>query len=74
MKTNFFASVAKHDLERFHSECLAWLFNTNPSPNIYAVELIKLVLKNSEVSVVFTHAVTEVNQLDLVLFYLLDGE
>ena len=74
MKTNFFASVAKHDLERFHSECLAWLFNTKPSPNIYAVELIKLVLKNSEVSVVFTHAVTEVNQLDLVLFYLLDGE
>ena len=31
-------------------------------------------MKNSEVSVVFTHAVTEVNQLDLVLFYLLEGE
>jgi len=74
METKFFTSVAKHDLERFHSECLAWLFNTKPSPNIYAVEFIKLVLNNLEVSVVFTHVETEVNQLDLVLFYLLEGE
>ena len=27
---NFFESVAKHNLERFHSECITWAFNSTP--------------------------------------------
>ena len=26
--TTFFSQVANHNLERFHSECIAWVLNT----------------------------------------------
>ncbi len=64
METNFFASVANHNLERFHSECLKWLFNTNPD---YAQKVICEYAHQKNITFLF--AETEVEQLDLVLCY-----
>ena len=60
----FFDSVARHNLERFHSECLAWLFNTEHQ---IANQVIQKI--TSESGVEFIYAFTEVQQLDLVLYY-----
>jgi hypothetical protein len=69
--TSFFKDVAQHNLERFHSECLAWLFNTEKK---MAQEVIRMLLSkfegyDSSVPVEFIHAFTEVQQLDLVLYF-----
>ena len=31
--TTFFKVVANHNLERFHSECIAWVLNRIPKDN-----------------------------------------
>ena len=64
MEKNFFASVASHNLERFHSECLAWFFNTYPG---YGKNLTRLFTNDKNAR--FIKAFTEVEQLDLVLYY-----
>lgn len=69
--TSFFKDVAQHNLERFHSECLAWLFNTEKE---MAQEVIRMLLSkfegyDSSVPVEFIQAFTEVQQLDLVLYF-----
>jgi hypothetical protein len=69
--TSFFKDVAQHNLERFHSECLAWLFNTEKK---MAQEVIRMLLSkfegyDSSVPVEFIQAFTEVQQLDLVLYF-----
>ena len=86
METTFFTSVAKHDLERFHSECLAWLFNSDTEhKHKYAVEFIKKIehkyalefnkkIDNHSEDIQFLNAFTEVQQLDLVLYYKSDGK
>ncbi len=33
--SSFFESVAHHNLERFHSEKIAWIFNTNYEIKFY---------------------------------------
>ena len=73
--TSFFKDVAQHNLERFHSECLAWLFNTEKK---MAQEVIRRLLSkfegyDSSVPVEFIHAFTEVQQLDLVLYFRAKG-
>ena len=70
METTFFTSVAKHDLERFHSECLAWLFNSEPE---CAIKFIRNFDANTG-DIRFLIALTEVQQLDLVLYYTRDGK
>lgn len=71
LTTSFFKDVAQHNLERFHSECLAWLFNTEKE---MAQEVIQMLLSkfegyDSSVPVEFVQAFTEVQQLDLVLYF-----
>jgi hypothetical protein len=72
---NFFVSVANHNLERFHSECLAWLFNEFPeyAQNfICQIELTKDPQFNHDID--FQKAFTELDQLDLVLYYTAGGK
>jgi hypothetical protein len=68
MNTTFFSSVARHNLERFHSECLAWMFNEEHE---LAEKLIQEVTEDEKVE--FQFAFTEVQQLDLVLYYKSEG-
>lgn len=68
--TNFFESVAKHNLERFHSETIAWIFITFP---IAAKEFIKLVHKEilliDEIILKNDYCTAEENQIDIKLHY-----
>lgn len=69
---SFFESVAHHNLERFHSETIAWIFKTFPNSaknfiksihkDISSIEEIKLELHNE-----FCWA--ELNQIDILLKY-----
>lgn len=68
--TNFFESVAKHNLERFHSETIAWIFSTFP---IAAKNFIKLVHKEilfiDEIVLKNNFCTAEDNQIDIQLQY-----
>lgn len=70
--SSFFESVAKHNLERFHSETIAWIFNTFPGAakkfiksihtDILPSEEIELDLDNK-------YCFAELNQIDILLKY-----
>lgn len=63
MGTTFFKEIAGHNLERFHSECVAWVLNRMPKEN-------KIFKKfNVGESFHFVKAVAEVQQHDIVLLY-----
>lgn len=69
LQTNFFESVSKHDLERFHSECLCWLFNNNKQ---LASEWINVIKKKEskeilDIDINSIEVFTEVDQIDIVL-------
>lgn len=70
--SSFFESVAHHNLERFHSETIAWIFNTFPDTaknfiksvhkEITSFDEIKLDLNNE-------YCWAELNQIDILLKY-----
>lgn len=71
--TNFFESVAHHNLERFHSETIAWVFNTFP-------EVAKVFIKNinrgkqlinDEIEIEKCEA--EIGQIDIKLDFKITG-
>lgn len=67
---SFFKSVAHHNLERFHSETIAWIFNTFP---ITAKNFIKSV--HADISSIEKiefdkeYCWAELNQIDILLKY-----
>ncbi len=70
--TNFFESVAHHNLERFHSETISWVFNTFP---MTAKNFIKSVHKEitsfDEIKLDLDkgYSWAEFNQIDILLKY-----
>ena len=64
--TTFFKEVAGHNLERFHSECIAWVLN-----KIKAQDPNNEIFKkfNAGEDFYFLKAVTEVQDHDIVLLY-----
>ncbi len=72
LNTNFFESVSRHNLERFHSECLCWLFNNNKKlTSEWVKEIIskKSTENNLEIEIDSIEVFTEVEQIDIVLIY-----
>ncbi len=78
--TSFFNSVAKHNLERFHSECLTWLFNTNKDGvraflkflHKEAVNMPSEFIQINEDEIIFDNeniAISEQEQIDIQLSY-----
>jgi len=65
-KTTFFKEVAGHNLERFHSECIAWVLNRikEKDPNNEIFNKF-----NAGEDFYFLKAVTEVQDHDIVLLY-----
>jgi hypothetical protein len=63
MSTTFFKEVAGHNLERFHSECIAWVLNRMPKDN----EIFKNFKAGEDFK--FVKAVAEVKQHDIVLLF-----
>jgi hypothetical protein len=72
LHTNFFESVSKHDLERFHSECLCWLlYNNQKLTSEWIKEIIskESPVNNFEIELDSINVFTEVDQLDIVILY-----
>lgn len=71
LSTNFFESVSKHDLERFHSECLCWLFNNNKqlASGWINETIFKHLPEKVEIEINSIEAYTEVDQIDIVILY-----
>jgi|TARA_B110000902_G_scaffold220623_1_gene255673 hypothetical protein len=63
MSTTFFTKVARHNLERFHSECIAWVLNRMPKDN----KIFKKFKAGNDFE--FVKAVAEVQQHDIVLLF-----
>lgn len=70
-ESDFFAIVAKHNLERFHSECITWAFNTLRSMNI---KLDYSEISNDLSGWNFIQAASEVQQHDIILLFQNDNE
>lgn len=74
LKTQFFESVAKHNLERFHSETIAWIFNTFPlSTKNFIKSFHKEISSIDEIVFNNEYCKTEVNQIDIKLEYEIAG-
>lgn len=72
-KTNFFESVAHHNLERFHSETIAWVFNSFP---VIAKSLIKKIHFSQTINldnITDIKSKAENNQIDITLEYTISG-
>jgi hypothetical protein len=72
-KTNFFESVAHHNLERFHSETIAWVFNSFPT---IAKSFIKKIHFSQIINVdniTDIKSQAENNQIDITLEYTISG-
>jgi len=63
---NFFEAVASHNLERFHSECIAWVLNTIKNKKHKIFDRFK---DDEGDDFKFVKAVAEVQQHDIVLLY-----
>jgi hypothetical protein len=73
LKTNFFESVAAHNLERFHSETIAWIFNTFPE---VAKVFIKNISKDKKLineKINIDKCEAEIGQIDIKLDYNVNG-
>lgn len=71
-KIDFFGCVAKHNLERFHSECIVWAFNNSK-------EMLERFIKrvhptNSNLNIVAAHAFSETSDIDILIYYKTDGK
>lgn len=70
LHTNFFAKVAAHNLERFHSETIAWLFNSFPLAgkaficSVYDIPDVDKIMLSDQ------FCVAEVNQIDIFISFI----
>lgn len=71
LKTNFFESVAAHNLERFHSETIAWLFNSFPlAGKAFIMAVYKDFLSIDEIELNEEFCSAEDNQIDITLSFI----
>lgn len=72
IELNFFEQVAKHNLERFHSECIVWAFNYS---SIMLHNFIKSVAKDiGDKEIVDAKAYCEIQSIDILLSYKLSSQ
>ncbi len=68
-KTNFFESVANHNLERFHSETIAWIFNTFQDTAIEFIMNIHPEKNIAKDEIQFKECKAENEQIDIKINY-----
>jgi hypothetical protein len=68
MNTNFFSSVDKHNIERFHSECISWIFDNY---NNIAIKFISSITKEEDIKIISVK--TEQNYIDIEIRYQCNG-
>ena len=64
MNTNFFSSVDKHNIERFHSECISWIFDNY---NNIAIKFISSITKEEDIKIISVK--TEEDYIDIEIHY-----
>jgi hypothetical protein len=64
MNTNFFSSVDKHNIERFHSECISWIFDNY---NNIAIKFISSITKEEDIKIISVK--TEEDYIDIEIDY-----
>ena len=69
-KTDFFGCVAKHNLERFHSECIVWAFNNSKE---MLERFIKKTTQNPDLNIEDTQAFSETSDIDILIYYKSEG-
>ncbi len=69
LHTNFFAKVAAHNLERFHSETIAWLFNSFPLAGKAFICSVYNIPDVGQVMLSDQFCVAEVNQIDIFISF-----
>ena len=70
LHTNFFAKVASHNLERFHSETIAWLFNSFPSARKAFICSVYDISDTDQIMLSDQFCVAEVNQIDIFISFI----
>jgi hypothetical protein len=66
---NFFSVVAAHNLERFHSETIAWLFNTYPSAGKAFICAVYDITDADQIFLKEQFCSAEENQIDISLLF-----
>lgn len=75
LKTNFFKSVAHHNLERFHSETIAWIFNTfSDSAKNFIKSIHTEIPSIDKIEFSNEYCWAELNQIDILLKYSYDSK
>lgn len=69
-KLDFFGCVAKHNLERFHSECIVWAFN-NSKKMLHS--FIKKTAQNPYINIEDAQAFSETSDIDILIYYKSEG-
>jgi hypothetical protein len=69
-KTEFFSCVAKHNLERFHSECIVWALNNSKE---MLERFIKKTTQNLDLNIEDAQAFSETSDIDILIYYKSDG-
>ena len=69
-KTDFFYCVAKHNLERFHSECIVWAFNNSKE---MLERFIKKTTQNPDLNIEDPQAFSETSDIDILIYYKSEG-
>ena len=69
-KTDFFGCVAKHNLERFHSECIVWAFNNSKE---MLERFIKKTTQNPDLNIEDPQAFSETSDIDILIYYKSEG-
>ncbi len=69
MNKNFFEAVDKHNIERFHSECIAWIFNNY---HVCTKEFICKIanISNTEIlNIDNINVLSEIDNIDIIIKY-----
>jgi hypothetical protein len=72
LNTTFFKTVANHNLERFHSETISWLFNTFPDAAREFIMRIHPEIRGKKINFKEDFCSAEKNQIDILIEYTID--
>lgn len=69
-ETTFFKRVAQHNLERFHSEVLAWIFEQFPDATKKLISTLPVTLPKGDLEII--HVEAESKQTDILIYFSID--
>jgi hypothetical protein len=74
MSRNFFESVDKYNLERFHSECLTWVFNNYKECTRQFICKVKNIANRKKCNIEIINVLSEVDNIDIKIEYKINNK